>query len=145
MIDYNCLINAVCSSSCSHAVAGTPTGVTASRTGKNSVLVSWTAPSPLPAGYEVFYQTTAGVSSRLSGGNTSNTELPLNGLTLGKTYYIFVVAFGEVGAPVFPSNHSHYFICKLYAHTVIDINTTNIENAEIFTANTVKISCTVHA
>ena len=89
------------------SVAGTPTGVTASRTGYTSVLVSWTAPSPPPAGYEVFYQTTAGVSSRCSGGNTSNTELILTGLTLGETYYIFVVAFGEQRAPVLPSNHSN--------------------------------------
>ena len=38
-------------------VAGTPTGVTANRTGYNSVSVSWTAPSTgtSPAGYEVFY------------------------------------------------------------------------------------------
>ena len=88
------------------SVAGRPIGVITSRTGYTSVLVSWTAPSPPPAGYEVFYQTTAGVSSRLSGGNTSNTELTLTGLTLGETYWIFVVAFGEEGAPVLPSIHS---------------------------------------
>ena len=87
-------------------VAGTPTGVTANRTGYTSVLVSWTAPSPPPAGYEVFYQTSAGDSSRLSGGNTSNTELTLTGLTLGVAYYIFVVAFGEDKAPVLPSSRS---------------------------------------
>ena len=92
------------SSNFMHAVAGTPTGVTASRTGYTSVLVSWTAPSPPPAGYEVFYQTTAGVSSRLSGGNTSNTNLTL---TLGELYSIFVVGFGEEGAPVLSSNHSN--------------------------------------
>ena len=91
----------------SHAVAGTPTGVTANRTGYTSVLVSWTAPSPPPAGYEVFYQTSAGASTRLSGGNTSNTELTLTELTLEETYYIFVVAFGEKGAPVLPSSHSN--------------------------------------
>ena len=88
------------------SVAGTPTGVTASRTGYTSGLVSWTAPSPPPAGYEVFYQTTFVNSSRLSGGNTSNTEVTLTGLTLGVTYSIFVVAFGEEGAPVLPSDHS---------------------------------------
>ena len=88
------------------SVAGTPTDVTASRTGYTSVLVSWTAPSPPPAGYEVFYQTSAGNSSRLSGGNTSNTELTLTGLTLGEIYAIFVVAFGEEGVPVLSSNHS---------------------------------------
>ena len=105
------------------SVAGTPTGVTASRTGYTSVLVSWTAPSPPPAGYEVFYQITAGVSSRLSGGNTSNTELTLTGLTLGVTYWIFVVAFGDEGAPVLPCNHSSAaiimlceFMCEIYVN-----------------------------
>ena len=88
------------------SVAGNPTGVTASRTGYTSVLISWTAPSPPTAGYEVFYQTSAGDSSRLGAGNTSNTELTLTGLTLEVLYYIFVVAFGEEGAPVLPSNHS---------------------------------------
>ena len=90
------------------SVAGTPTAVTANRTGYNSVLVSWTAPSLAPAGYEVFYQTaSAGVSSRLSGGNTSNTELTLTGLTLGETYSIFVVTFRAEGEPVLPSAHSN--------------------------------------
>ena len=92
-------------SSFPHEVAGMPTAVTANRTGFTSVLVSWTAPSPAPAGYEVFYQAAGG--SRLSGGNTSNTELTLSGLTLGETYSIFVVAFGAEGAPVFPSAHSN--------------------------------------
>ena len=87
------------------SVAGTPTAVTANRTGFTSVLVSWTAPSPPPAGYEVFYQ--AAGCSRLSGGNTSNTELTLSGLTLGETYSIFVVAFGAEGDPVLPSAHSN--------------------------------------
>ena len=96
------------------SVAGTPTGVTANRTGCNSVLVSWTAPpSPPPAGYEVFYQSTAGISSRLSGGNTSNTKLTLTELTLEETYSIFVVAFGEEGAPVLPSSRSNFFMCEL--------------------------------
>ena len=81
------------------------------------MLVSWTAPlpTPAPAGYEVFYQTTAGVSSRVSGGNISITELTLTGLMLGETYYIFVVAFGAEGAPVLPSSRSNFFICELYA------------------------------
>ena len=88
------------------SVAGRPTGVKISRTGYTSVLVSWNAPSSPPAGYEVFYQPTAGDSSSLSGGNTSNTELTLTGLMLEKTYFIFVVGFGEEGAPVFPSSNS---------------------------------------
>ena len=91
------------------SVAGTPTNVTASRTGYTSVLVSWTAPLSPPAGYEVFYQTTAAGNNtiRLSGGNTSNTELTLTGLKLGETYSILVVAFGEEGTLVLPSNHSN--------------------------------------
>ena len=109
------------------SVAGTPTGVNASRTGYISVLVSWTAPSPPPAGYEVFYQTTAGDISRLSGGNTSNTELTLTGLTLGETYYIFVVAFGEKGAPVLPSRHSNTAIITL-CEFIPNINTCILHN-----------------
>ena len=57
------------------AVAATPTAVTVNRIGYNSGKVSWTAPSPAPAGYEVFYQTIG--ESAISGGNTSNTELTL--------------------------------------------------------------------
>ena len=54
-------------------VVSPPTGVTVSRTGFNSVLVSWSAPSSaVPAGYEVFYQVDGG--STLSGGNTSNIK-----------------------------------------------------------------------
>ena len=86
-------------------VANPPTGITASRTGFNSVLVSWSAPSSaLPAGYEVFCQVDGG--STLSGGNTSNTELTLTGLILG-TYSLFVVGYGAEGAPVLPSAHSN--------------------------------------
>ena len=84
------------------SVAGTPTGVTATRNGYNSVLVSWTAPSPAPAGYEVFHQTTSN-ATRLSVGNTTSTMMTVTGLTLGVTYYIFVVSFGAEGTPVLPS------------------------------------------
>ena len=83
------------------SVAGTPTAVSTNRTSLTSVLVSWTAPAQAPAGYEVFIQEDEG--SRLSRANTSNTELALSGLTLKRTYTIFVVAFGEEGDPVFPS------------------------------------------
>ena len=88
------------------SVAGTPTDVTANRTGYTSAGVSWTAPSTgtLPAGYEVFYQLTGG-GSIVSGGNTSNTELTLTGLTLGN-YSIFVVGFGAKEEPVLPSGRS---------------------------------------
>ena len=85
-------------------VVSPPTGVTASRTGFNSVLVSWSAPlSAVPAGYEVFYQIDGG--STLSRGNTSNTELTLTGLALG-THSLFIVGYGAEGAPVLPSAHS---------------------------------------
>ena len=85
-------------------VVSPPTGVSVSRTGFNSVLVSWSAPlSAVPAGYEVFYQVDEG--STLSGGNTTNTELTLTGLTLG-THSLFVVGYGAEGAPVLPSAHS---------------------------------------
>ena len=89
------------------SVAGHPTGVTATRSGfYNSVLVSWTAPSPAPAGYEVFHQTTS-AADRISVGNTTSTNMTVTGLTLGVAYYIFVVSFGAVGAPVLPSAHSN--------------------------------------
>ena len=57
------------------------------------------------ASYEVFYQLTGG-GSIVSGGNTSNTELTLTGLTLGN-YSIFVVGFGAKGEPVLPSDPSN--------------------------------------
>ena len=86
-------------------VVSPPTGVSVSRTSFNSVLVSWSAPSSaVPAGYEVFYQVDGG--STLSGGNTSNTELALTGLTLGN-HSLFVVGYGAEGAPVLPSAHSN--------------------------------------
>ena len=86
------------------SVASPPTAVTVSRTGFNSVLVSWSAPSSAPAGYEVSYQVAGG--STLSGGNTSNTELTLTGLTLGNHSFI-VVGYGTEGEPVLPSAHSN--------------------------------------
>ena len=86
------------------SVSGTPTDVTTHRIGYNTVLVSWTAPSPPPAGYEVFYHTSTGI--RLSAGNTSNTQLTILGLTVKENYTIFVVSFGEEGDTVLPSVHS---------------------------------------
>ena len=105
------------SSSLLLSVAGTPTGVTVSRTGLTSAKVSWTALSPAPAGYEVFYQekTEAGnvtISTSESLGNTSNTELILTEMTLGETYPIFVVAYEAEGAPVLPSAHSKTVIAS---------------------------------
>ena len=98
------------------SVADTPTGVTANRTGYNSVNVSWTAPSTgtPPAGYEVFYQLTGG-GSIVSGGNTSNTELTLTGLALGN-YAIFVVGYGTEGDPVLPSARSQITIIMIGNH-----------------------------
>ena len=88
------------------SVLGRPTSVTAVRSGYyNSVLVSWTAPSPAPAGYEVFHQTTSD-ATRLSVGNTTSTMMTVTGLTLGVKYYIFAVSFGVEGTPVLPSMHS---------------------------------------
>ena len=98
------------------SVAGTPTGVTATRNGYNSVLVSWTAPSPAPAGYEVFHQITSD-ATRLSVGNTTSTMMTVTGLNLGVRYFIFVVSFGEEGTLVLPSAHSiaaNITLCELY-------------------------------
>ena len=53
----------------------------------------------------MFYQTTKG--SRLSAGNTSNTQLNISGLTVKENYTIFVVSFGEEGDTVLPSVHSN--------------------------------------
>ena len=85
---------------------GTPTGVTARRSGFNTVSVSWMAPlkGPAVASYEVFYQ--LGGTKNVSGGNTSNTELTLTGLTLGN-YSIFVMGHGAKGGPVLPSDPSN--------------------------------------
>ena len=67
-------------------------------------MVSWTAPSPAPDGYEVFYQTAVN-GGAVSGGNTSNTELTLTGLSTLVEYTIFVVAFGDTNT--IPSPHSN--------------------------------------
>ena len=67
-------------------------------------MVSWTAPSPTPDGYEVFYQKTVN-GDTVSGGNTSNTELTLSELATLVEYTIFVVAFGYTNT--IPSPHSN--------------------------------------
>ena len=56
----------------------------------------------------MFYQTTKG--SRLSAGNTSNTQLNISGLTVKENYTIFVVSFGEEGDTVLPSVDSNKVI-----------------------------------
>ena len=98
------------------SVASTPTGVTVNRTGLTSAKVSWTAPSPAPAGYEVFYQE----ETNKSLGNTSNTELILTEMTLGVTYSIFVVAYGAERAPVLPSAHSNTVTISFVVSTTGD-------------------------
>ena len=71
----------------------------------------------------MFYQVAGG--STLSGGNTSNTELTLTGLTLGE-HSFFVVGYGAEGEPVLPSAHSNtatVIICEMCncIHTTIII------------------------
>ena len=102
------LLNIYCETSYSSQLQALPL---LSQPTELATLLSWFLGLPHhhhhTAGYEVFYHTSVVKSSRLSGGNTSNTELTLTGLTLGETYSIIVVAFGEEGAPVLPSNHSN--------------------------------------
>ena len=108
-----CIIMSMLLLPCYFTVIGTPTGVTASRIGYNSVNISWMAPlkGPAVASYEVFYQLTGG-GSIVSGGNTSNTELTLTGLTLGN-YSFFVVGFGAKLEPVLPSDPSNITITTI--------------------------------
>ena len=88
------------------AVAATPLSVSASIVSSDNITVIWTAPSPAPDGYEVFYQTAVD-GSAVSGGNTSNTstELTLTGLSTDEEHTIFVVAFGDTNT--IPSPHSN--------------------------------------
>lgn len=79
--------------------------MTAIRTALTSVTVSWVVLSngTPPVGYEIFYR--LGSGSVVSGGNTSNTELTLTGLSLGN-YSLFVVGYGAEHDTVLPSNRS---------------------------------------
>ena len=105
---YNCLIYACFDHLVS--VAGTPTAVRANRIKFNTVEVSWNSPlsGHQPAGYEVFYQSTS-VSSQMSGGNVSDRNIVISGLTK-EQYTIFVVSYGEEGDTVLPSPHSNEVI-----------------------------------
>ena len=85
------------------AVSGTPTNVTASRSSDTEVTVSWVAPSPVPDGYEVFYQVDGG--DILSAGITTNTMLNITGETATNEISIFVVSFG--GTNTLPSARSN--------------------------------------
>ena len=51
----------------------TPLNVVARRTAPTSILVSWTAPTPAPVDYEVFYWSIAG-GNRYSGGTVTGTS-----------------------------------------------------------------------
>ena len=85
------------------SVASPPTAVTASRRiTLTTANITWSAPSPSPAGYEVFYHT-SNDNVRVSAGNTTSTSYMLSGLTLGVSYSVFVLSYGAVGAPVLPS------------------------------------------
>ena len=75
---------------------------------------------PGVASYEVFYQLIGGTKN-VSGGNTSNTELTLTGLTLGN-YSFFVVGSGAIGEPVLPSDLSNIatvIIGKLNSYYIV--------------------------
>ena len=85
--------------------------MTGQRTGLNTVDISWMSNLNFRYTYEVFYQVAAG-GNNVSVGNTSNNELTLTGLTLGKTYAIFVVAFVE-DKTILPSVRSDIFMITL--------------------------------
>ena len=53
--------------------------------------MTWGAPSPVPDGYEVFYQVDGG--GILSAGTTTNTTLAITGVTVVQEISCFVVAF----------------------------------------------------
>ena len=84
-------------------VSGTPTNVAASRSSDTEVTMTWTAPSPVPDGYEVFYQVDGG--DILSAGTTTNTMLNITGVTTTNEISIFVVSFG--GTNTLPSARSN--------------------------------------
>ena len=89
-------------------VTGTPTGLSAIRTGCNTVQLSWTAPAsnaPPVAGYEVFY-VVSGSDSTQSGGTTTNTSVSIEVQILGFIYDFFVVAYSD-STNTLPSAHSN--------------------------------------
>ena len=67
-------------------------------------MVGWNSNPNFRYKYEVFYQVATG-GNNVSVVNTSSTKLTLTRLKLGKTYSIFVVAFGE-DRTILPSAHS---------------------------------------
>ena len=100
---------ATSSNSISQPIAGTPTGLNATRlnTGLTHVQLSWSSVSGV-ADYEVFYQLSGGCSSVVSAGTTTNTILNIiSGLSYNDTYNFFVVSYGSEGSTALPSDHSN--------------------------------------
>ena len=83
-------------------VSSPPIAVTVSSITPTAVCIVWSAPSPSPAGYEVFYHASSD-SMRVSAVNTTDTRYELSGLTQGVAYNVYVLSYGAVGAPVLPS------------------------------------------
>ena len=61
------------------------------RTGATSIHVSWDAPTEAVVRYEVFYSGTGEARRSIL---TTETGADIEGLVLGQTYSVFVVAFG---------------------------------------------------
>ena len=71
-----------------------PYGVTVSQNGVGNVQVSWTAPSGEPAvtGYIIYYQQQDGGHNGLMMAGVNATNATINGLIMGATYSITMVA-----------------------------------------------------
>ena len=74
-------------------VTDAPTGLTFTRTGISSVLVSWSAPITTPSGYEVFVINTNDGTSQSN--ETTDTQLLLTLTSPDTNYTVLVVAYGE--------------------------------------------------
>ena len=70
--------------------------------------MTWTAPSPVPDGYEVFYQVDGG--DILSAGTTTNTVLTITGVTMQQEISCFVISFG--GDTSLPSARSNLAVIQ---------------------------------
>jgi hypothetical protein len=118
------------SSSLSVTVAGTPSGVTATRlnTGLAHVRLSWSSVSGV-VGYEVFYQPLGG--NPMSVANiTTNTMVDItSGLSPGVTYNLFVVSYGD--GTVLPSDRSTTSNVTLTTPSVNDLTATTITSTSV--------------